>query len=362
MKMKRVYILFTVLCGLIFMGGCATKEEKAILEAVEKQAKIHASQYISEKYGFEAEIIDARAETREGTLFPSYTSTGYAYVTAKYGDKEFDIYITGENAYESGRDTYQKEEILEAIEKKAGEIFKFLTDNLYVNVNYKGVYEDLMITTYYDGNNIEEIINEPEVSFKYRVVTTDVKLESMYTDDIERQLGDEYEAIIINCHDYEGFIKVKQADFTGVLKPVQDYSIYVDDYLEFSAYDKEYVDYELVEFEDFSIVMQNGTYCNAIEEDVQASSWKGRGYVKPKQVFEAYKVDTDADRIFVFVYTDGIDEEDCSKAQIAMKFYKDGELYYESGTLSVNHYNYVTDAIWSKNYTDIIFTVLIDEE
>ena len=72
-----------------------------------KQAKENAAEYVLEKYGVEAKVMDAEIERIDG-LFGSDPGSK-AYISMYYDDKDFTVYIAGDEETTDGRDNYQQE-------------------------------------------------------------------------------------------------------------------------------------------------------------------------------------------------------------------------------------------------------------
>ncbi len=357
--MKKIWIILCTLFTITIMSGCATDEQIAELEAVEEQAKINAADYVEEKYGFKPMIFEVEGETGDDTLFPNYEPTGYAYVTCMYHGIDFQVYITGEEASTEGIDNYQKDVILEAVQKAAADTFVFDTDNIYIDVERRGLD---MVGAYYDGTNLLEILNSPKYSWNYTVFVTDVDLPNIDTTSILDNLGQNAKIEIINCYNAEDLSTVKTQYLADDAGEIGHYGIYVKDYLTFSQNSNEYMDFKVVEHDALTVVMIEGTYCDIAETSVDPMEWKGYGYTNPKQIFGAYAIETDAKRIFIFVNTDTIDTNDPFSATMALKYKKDGEQCYYNGTL-IEHIEpcYLSHGFWSNHYTDIIVTMLEDQ-
>ena len=164
----NIAIFALIFCTIPFTTGCTEREEKAS-KKIEEQAIENAQNYISKKYGFDAEIISSKAEPNVGTMFSwDSTVTGYAKVDLKYDNKEFFVYISGENESTDGKDNYQQALIEEAIEQKFISLANINAKEVYCNIIYDyhisgyDIYNDSALLTgvYYNGNNIDEILND----------------------------------------------------------------------------------------------------------------------------------------------------------------------------------------------------------
>ena len=162
MLLRSIELCVLMLCTVLFLGGCATAEQKEAYKKIEAQSKTNAVNYIRDKYDIEAEVVEVKVEKVEGDAIPSNDPTGFATVTLKSDDKVFDVYITGEEKSEVGKDNYQKELICNQLAKEAEQICNFEAEDIY----YEAVTVDcdMMISTYFNCGIINGISITSELS------------------------------------------------------------------------------------------------------------------------------------------------------------------------------------------------------
>ena len=229
-----------MLCTILLLGGCATAEQKEEYKKIEAQAKTNAINYIRDKYDIEAEVVKAVAEKVGGDAIPSNDPTGFATVTLKSDDKEFDVYITGEEKSDAGKDNFQKELICEELAKEAEQICDFEAEEIYyetITVNCQ-----LMINSYYDGENLDEIIDEISEQVSYKIVTLSADLNSYEVEDLRDELLICNQIYILNCDNEESFEQVKGMEIRYFVEDVDDYAPYIEDYLHINENEIKYVD------------------------------------------------------------------------------------------------------------------------
>lgn len=184
-KNNCVPIIFAIILIICFWSYIFFKnykeEEKIYVEEGEKfgffentksnnieQAKKNTYYYIKNKYGFKPKIIDVDLDMEHESM--SY-KTGYAYVKAKYEEKEFNVVIPSDRKSIKGADDYQKKEISEAIVNniisEIGKVPYTYIINSYSSINKKLGNEYInrdvnCIRDYYNGTNILEIIENNE--------------------------------------------------------------------------------------------------------------------------------------------------------------------------------------------------------
>ena len=240
MLLRNLEKCVLMLCTILLLGGCATAEQKEAYKKIEAQAKTNAVNYISDKYDIETEVVKVVAERVGGDAIPSNDPTGFATVTLKSDEKEFAVYITGEEASDSGKDNYQKELICKELAKEAEQICGFEAEEIY----YEVVTVDcqLMINSYYNGENLDEIIDEISEQVSYKIVTLGADLNSYVVEDLRDKLLICDQIYIINCDNKENFEQVKGMEIRYFVEDVDDYVPYIEDYLHINENEIKYVD------------------------------------------------------------------------------------------------------------------------
>ncbi len=145
--------LVLLLLGLAFsvyvvVSKIVTKHEQ---EAQFEQASENAVRYVREKYGFDAEVIG----TRDGWSYgDDMKNMG---LKMKYGDKEFYVFASCTEESSKACDDYQWDEISAAVESYVNEA---LPGGKIVCLNLsESQFLEFLMYTYFDGNNIEQILS-----------------------------------------------------------------------------------------------------------------------------------------------------------------------------------------------------------
>lgn len=159
--MKKV--LFGLMCVMILfiITGCGLSSgEKQKRENYYAQAKENAVNYIENKYGFTPKIEATKCTFDNSDNFSS-SCNEEIIVNAKYNNKSFKVIIDGSKQTKLGIDNYQYDEIvndlIKIINKDFGTSYKyqFYYGSYYGNKNGN---DEGLIDTYYDGNNLFEIM------------------------------------------------------------------------------------------------------------------------------------------------------------------------------------------------------------
>lgn len=149
-KSKHVLIILT---ALFLLTGCYSKDEKKLIKQYKKQGEINAINYIKKKYNLDTKVKSIKEEKYCSSLMPipDCAPSGDVIVKLSTKEKDFSVYITGENDSIDGADDYQ----INKIEK---DIINFLKSNIPINLyDYKLTYNSTRIEEYYE-NNLEIIL------------------------------------------------------------------------------------------------------------------------------------------------------------------------------------------------------------
>lgn len=156
--MKRFLALICSAVLVCLTVSCDTKEEKERTKRYLKQAKENAAEYVLEKYGVEAKVMDAEIEREDG-LFGSDPGND-AYISMRYDDKIFTVYIAGDEKTTDGKDDYQQEEIMAAVFEDIKGSVSGAPDKALVCNRYDNDRQYLLCGEYFDGDNLSDIFEE----------------------------------------------------------------------------------------------------------------------------------------------------------------------------------------------------------
>lgn len=342
--MKRIVLLICAVCICLGFTGCNTKKELEAFKAAEEQGRINALNYVREKYGFEPEVLNVQGEYVEPDLFPGYYDpSGPVEVTMRHEGKTFLVVITGTEASTDGEDDYQIDEITEAIKLRVQEVFSEYCD--YIDTDTErgwGRYH-----TFYDGTNIEEVMAAERHADCY-VTAANMDLRNLDTVALMGELHASH-VEIVNFSDlnaYQSRAHFVSADFLPdyVLK----HGVYLQDYIEIE-YDgsKKYAEVEKAQCGDLMVVLQEATYCDVEQTQVDLHQWKTELQLGENQkVYRTYAIDTDASAIGLALSRSPLEEEGASNVCFFAGewAYKDKISYYRTPVF-VDEIWYYTDAI-----------------
>lgn len=357
-KLRCLGMCILLMCTMLMMGGCLSNEQKEELKKIEVQAEINAKNYINEKYGFDVEVVNVEGVVNYDGINPNGDITGYANITLKYDGKEFIVYISGEEETSKGTDNYQSDSIYVDMIEEVKSAANINADDIVVEILYGGKSsENIMVNTYYNGENLDVVKQEIESKIDYKIFTLNADLKNYDAEIIKTNLVEFSEILMINCEDTENFENVKKANITKFSMDVDEYVIYIDDYLNIDRRTIEYMNIEKVSYDGFTICMKNGTYCEVTASECNPQDWIGRGFAKePKQVFGAYSIGSDAEKIYIYVDIDALDIAYSDNVTIATSYVGEEKVCYDNGILTeVIDDKYLTNS--EKYKGNLMFTV-----
>ena len=128
------------------------RNHKAQLE----QTAQNAMQYIHNKYGFDADVVEIEAEK-----YKSAYSYDRMSAQMRYKDRDFYVYVDSKEKSDYGCDNYQYEEIMAAVlseisyDMPEGQVMEMWIANSDVYSRYT----NFLFEEYYDGSNLDEVID-----------------------------------------------------------------------------------------------------------------------------------------------------------------------------------------------------------
>ena len=183
MYAKNLAKLFGTILAIAFVfsiTGCGyTREEKIHMGEYEEQGAINASNYITEKYGINATIVDSKCQKVDSGPIPNFSpdATGNVFVTMEYKDREFMVYISGEEETTKGVDNYQLEEITTSLKVMVEDLTNFSIEDIYLCYGHLHTMknnENGLVSTYFDGDNLSEVLNDASAAVVIAVINQDI--------------------------------------------------------------------------------------------------------------------------------------------------------------------------------------------
>ena len=365
-----------LMCGLIlmliFLTGCGySKEEKRDMKRFEKQGKKNAREYIEEKYGFKAEVEDVTCDKINPGPIPDLWPgpNGNVRVTMEYKGRDFHVYIAGDKETTEGVDNYQMDEIMEDFEALLEDVSGYEAEEMalcygrFLDMDYKPEGNG-MISTYYNGENLDEVLHEDN----FRLFCAYIDEDLSHMDEVPEEFGDGC-YLFVSYNSKEDYKKCKDESYYNLLgTPIQGdvdkNELFIREYYSLERDEEEYVVNEILEYDGFYYTVEDGDEVYFEEADIDnPDNWNGRGYLAAEQAMEAYRINTDADKIRLYIPVDRIDGNGEHGWGIALQYYAEGETHYKRAlTSTIGGEEYLVATIYMRDYEDLIFTVLVDTE
>lgn len=364
------FLVCSLILLLVFLTGCGySKEEKRDMKRFEKQGKRNAQEYIEEKYGFKAEVEEVTCDKMNTGPVPDLWPgpNGNVRVKMEYKGRDFYVYIAGDEETSEGVDDYQMEEITEDFEEILEDVTGLEPEEMalcygsFLAMDYKPEGNG-MISTYYDGENLDEVLHEK--NFRLFCAYIDEDLSDM--GEVTEEFGDGC-YLFVSYNSEEDYKKCKSDGYYNLLgTPIQGdvdkNELFIREYYSLEYDEEEYVVNEVLEYDCFYYTMEGGSEVYFEETEIDdPDNWNGRGYLGAKQAMKAYRIDTDADKITLYIPVDEIDGSGEHGWGIALQYVKDGETHYKRAlTFDTGNEEYLVSKIYMRDYEDLIFTVLVD--
>ena len=207
---KWILLFLSAIMSVTLTGCGYSEEEKAQMQEYENQASENAVSYISEKYGFQADILDAECETVDVVAVPDFSpsATGVVRVRMEYDGHEFLVKIAGDEVTTDGSDTYQLEQIQQAILEKMNALTGFSVREMHVAYGrYWNPVMDLsdsgLVHTYYDGSNLSEVLSEKGCRMVCSGVGVDLSM--IDVEELKELVGDR-EVLFVSYRSEDDFV------------------------------------------------------------------------------------------------------------------------------------------------------------
>lgn len=370
---KGNIVIGSLVLLLVFLTGCGySAEEKADMKRFEKQSKKNAREYIEEKYGFKAKVKEVTCDHVDTGPVPDFWPgpNGYVRVKMEYGGKKFYVYISGKEKTTEGVDDYQMDEIMEDFEEALEDITeleaeeKVLCYGKFLSTD-RGAEGNGMISIYYDGKNLNEVLHEDN----FRLCCSYIDEDMSEMDKVTEEFGDGC-YLFVSYNSEDDYEMCKSNSYYNLLgTPIQDNvdknELFIREYYALEWQEEEYVVNEVFEYDGFYYTVEDGgdeVYFEETEID-DPDNWNGRGYLGAEQAMEAYRIHTDASKIRLYIPVDRIDGNGENGWGIALQYETEGMTKYNRAlTFDTGKGNYLVSTIYPKDYEDLIFTVLMSTE
>ena len=369
-KRKAVYWILLALIMATVTGCGYTLEEKREMKRYEKQGRENAKNYIREKYGIDAKITEINCEKYSSSPVPDFfpSPTGNVFVKMKYKGADFFVAISGQKKNTDGLDNYQFQEIATAFAQEMYNITGLHAESAYVCYGEYGTVKDEkngMIHTFYDGENLAEVLQKESARAVVSYANQDV--EQISVSQISQKTG--IDTILLT--DYESreayqTVRCPYYNLAGwpIENGIENQLYLMNGYRVVGAGEDTYVKCEKKIQDDIILITENPKDQIILEKTSLDSqeNWNGNGFIDAKQVASAYAFDTNSEKVYVYFPVEKLDTKEVKEAQLVKQYQYKGETCYDNIISKVtDDGKYIHGIVYTKDETEIKISVFIDK-
>lgn len=369
-KRKAVYWILLALIMVTVTGCDYTLEEKREMKRYEKQGRENAKNYIREKYGIDAKITEINCEKYSSSLVPDFfpSPTGNVFVKMKYKGADFLVVISGQKKNTDGLDNYQFQEIATAFAQEMYNITGLHAESAYVCYGEYGTVKDEkngMIHTFYDGENLAEVLQKESARAVVSYANQDV--EQIPVSQISQKTG--VDTILLT--DYESreayqTVRCPYYNLAGwpIENGIENQLYLMNGYRVVGAGEDTYVKCEKKIQDDIILITENPKDQIILEKTSLDSqeNWNGNGFIDAKQVASAYAFDTNSEKVYVYFPVEKLDTKEVKEAQLVKQYQYKGETCYDNIISKVtDDGKYIHGIVYTRDETEIKISVFIDQ-
>lgn len=369
-KRKVVYWILLALIMVTVTGCGYTLEEKREMKRYEKQGRENAKNYIREKYGIDAKITEINCEKYSSSPVPDFfpSPTGNVFVKMKYKGADFLVAISGQKKNMDGLDNYQFQEIATAFAQEMYNITGLHAESAYVCYGEYGTVKDEkngMIHTFYDGENLAEVLQKESARAVVSYANQDV--EQIPVSQISQKTG--VDTILLT--DYESreayqTVRCPYYNLAGwpIENGIENQLYLMNGYRVVGAGEDTYVKCEKKIQDDIILITENPKDQIILEKTSLDSqeNWNGNGFIDAKQVASAYAFDTNSEKVYVYFPVEKLDTKEVKEAQLVKQYQYKGETCYDNIISKVtDDGKYIHGIVYTRDETEIKISVFIDQ-
>lgn len=369
-KRKAVYWILLALIVVTVTGCGYTLEEKREMKRYEKQGRENAKNYIREKYGIDAKITEINCEKYSSSPVPDFfpSPTGNVFVKMKYKGADFLVAISGQKKNTDGLDNYQFQEIATAFAQEMYNITGLHAESAYVCYGEYGTVKDEkngMIHTFYDGENLAEVLQKESARAVVSYANQDV--EQIPVSQISQKTG--VDTILLTDYESrEAYQTVRCPYYNLACWPIEngiENQLYLmNGYRVVGAGEDTYVKCEKKIQDDIILITENPKDQIILEKTSLDSqeNWNGNGFIDAKQVASAYAFDTNSEKVYVYFPVEKLDTKEVKEAQLVKQYQYKGETCYDNIISKVtDDGKYIHGIVYTRDETEIKISVFIDQ-
>lgn len=369
-KRKAVYWILLALIMVTVTGCGYTLEEKREMKRYEKQGRGNAKNYIREKYGIDAKITEINCEKYSSSPVPDFfpSPTGNVFVKMKYKGADFLVAISGQKKNTDGLDNYQFQEIATAFAQEMYNITGLHAESDYVCYGEYGTVKDEkngMIHTFYDGENLAEVLQKESARAVVSYANQDV--EQIPVSQISQKTG--VDTILLTDYESQEAYQTVRCPYYNLAgwpieNGIENQLYLMNGYRVVGAGEDTYVKCEKKIQDDIILITENPKDQIILEQTSLDSqeNWNGNGFIDAKQVASAYAFDTNSEKVYVYFPVEKLDTKEVKEAQLVKQYQYKGETCYDNIISKVtDDGKYIYGIVYTRDETEIKISVFIDK-
>lgn len=372
MKKRKTIGYISLAFLVITLAGCGyTKEEKADMKRYEAQGRENAKDYIKEKYGVDVKIREVTCEKYNSGPIPDFSPspTGNVFVRMSAQGEDFSVFISGESRNADGIDNYQYQEIVgtftQELEKITGLSAKsvFICYGEFQTVNAE---KNGMIHDFYNGGNLAEILQGGSARAVASYINQPV--EQIPVSEISRMTGVQT-ILFADYESQEAYQAVSQPyyNLTGwpIENGIEDQLYQINGYRVVSAGEDYSMNCEKKIQDDIILITEKPEEQVKLEKTIldPQENWNGNGFLDAEQVADAYTVETNARKVYVYFPVEKLQTKDVKRTQLVKQYQYRGETCYDTIPGGVtDDGRYISGIAYTKDESEIKLSVFVDKK
>jgi len=316
MIVKKIITVLSCVLMTFSLTSCFgdSNEQKQLNAQHIETAKENARNYIMQKYGFEADIIDAELERKYGYIGSSPLTT--VFVRMNHNGRNFGVYIDGSSSNTDGYDNYQAEDLQAAVWEECESLIPGVRSIFISSSEVSTVYDEFeaecinMHHKYFDGTNAADVLlSAPSCSITVCYVNTDFSALQ------DTHLFDKF---CVGNQDTVSFISYRSEDAlnNGLLKSNDlpdtgaENAVYADCCYTLTNSGGTMQSYEIGKYDYFYYYVKNGNLSDVSFSKITPDysyNWNGHGSSHAEITSDAFSVSSDKDcTVYIYFPTDKI--------------------------------------------------------
>ena len=219
-----------------------------------------------------------------------------------------------------------------------------------------------------DGDNLAEILDGQSPAVVVSYINQDVTGIDMEA--VAEQTG--IEDYLFVDYDSKVHYDTIESPYYNIAGSPIDFGIdnnllYVNGYRIVDSAEDVYISCDKTVIDDIVLITEHADEYVSITKTMldDAAEWNGHGFINAKQIFDAYALDTDSDKVYIYVPVDKLSEtgtaENAQTVLVKQYQYKGERRHNNIITDPTDDGKYIGGIIYKDDYTELKFSVFTDQ-